>query len=91
MSVYVDKAQNAYGRMKMCHMFGDSHEELHAMADKIGIRRKWFQNKKMPHYDICQNKRALAIKHGAVEVERRQLIEIRHNLRKHEVNYEKRT
>jgi hypothetical protein len=82
MPVYVDKAQNHYGRMKMCHMLADSNSELHAMADKIGVRRKWFQNKNVPHYDICQQKRALAIQHGAIEVERRQLVEIIKRIKK---------
>lgn len=68
MSVYVDREQNQYGRMKMCHMFADSLDELHAMANKIGIQEKWFQNKKHPHYDICQSKKKLAIKHGAIEI-----------------------
>jgi hypothetical protein len=43
---------------------------LHAMADRIGVSRRYYQNKgRTPHYDICLSKKALAIKHGAVEVE----------------------
>jgi hypothetical protein len=74
--VYVDKAQNAYGRMKMSHMLADTVEELHAMADKIGIKRKWFQPKSTPHYDICQSKRALAMENGAKEIDRLGVVEI---------------
>ena len=51
MPVYVDNQKNPYGRMKMCHMLADTLEELHAMADLIGIKRKWFQNESTPHYD----------------------------------------
>jgi hypothetical protein len=77
MSVYVDGASNPYGRMKMCHMVADTLEELHAMADAIGIQRRWFQNDPdHPHYDIAQSKRALAVKHGAVEITSRQLVEL---------------
>lgn len=65
MTVYVDQAKHKYGRMVMCHMVADSLHELHKMADKIGINRKWFQNKKLPHYDICLSKKELAIKNGA--------------------------
>lgn len=64
--VYVDDPIHPYGRMVMCHMIADSLEELHAMAEKIGIPRKWVQTKsRCIHYDICKSKRKLAIKHGA--------------------------
>ena len=46
----------------MSHMVADTDEELHAMADKIGVARKWFQG---DHYDITQKKKALAIRAGA--------------------------
>lgn len=74
--VYVDNPQNPYGRMKMCHMIADTLDELHTMADKIGIQRRWFQNNPdHPHYDISLGKRVLAIQHGAIEITSRQLIE----------------
>jgi hypothetical protein len=77
MTCYVDDACMPYGRMKMCHMVADTLDELHAMADRIGIKRKWFQvGAREPHYDICLAKRALAIEAGAVEVSTRQLVEI---------------
>ena len=76
MSVYVDDCVYPYGRMMMCHMLADSLDELHAMADKIGVNRKWFQNTRNPHYDICKSKWALAVGHGAVEINRRQLAEL---------------
>jgi len=77
MTVYVDNFNAQYGRMIMCHMMADSLDELHQMADKIGINRKWFQNKpRFPHYDIAKSKKALAIQHGAVEVTPQQLVTI---------------
>jgi hypothetical protein len=78
MSVYVDESAYRYGRMVMCHMIADSPKELHAMADKIGVSRKWFQNadKGKPHYDICKSKRTLAVKYGAKEVSSRELVRI---------------
>lgn len=61
----------------MCHMVADSIEQLHAMADNIGVSRRHFQNNgRMPHYDICKAKRGQAIKSGAVEIGRRRLVEI---------------
>ena len=82
MAVYVDDAQNPFGRMKMSHMLADSPDELHAMAEKIGVARKWFQgNASFPHYDIAQSKRALALGYGAVEVTRQELAQLMRRLR----------
>ena len=74
MSVYVDNALNNYGQMEMKHMIADTLEELHKMADKIGVKRKWFQNTNHPHYDICLSKRKLAIKYGAIPVSSQDLL-----------------
>jgi hypothetical protein len=74
-TVYVDDMNAAYGRMKMCHMLADSDEELHAMADRIGVARKWWQSPAKTsgsHYDIALSKKALAIAAGAVEITWRQ-------------------
>ena len=76
MTVYVDNGKIAYGRMIMCHMIADNIDELHMMAAVIGVNQKWFQNKRVPHYDICQSKRKLAIKNGAMEVDRRKIVEL---------------
>lgn len=73
MSVYVDRVEIGYGRMVMCHMIADSLDELHAMADHIGIARRWFQSPpkaSFPHYDIAKSKRALAIEAGAIDCDR---------------------
>ena len=80
MSVYVDKAKHAFRGMKMCHLMADTVYELHGMADKIGMARRWFQNRRVPHYDICQRQKKLAIKAGAVEIGWRQTAEL---MRKH--------
>ncbi len=75
MTVYVDDAKNPYGRMFMCHMAADSIEELHAMAEKLGLKRDYFQGHRAhPHYDICIAKRRLAVKYGAREVTQRQMV-----------------
>jgi hypothetical protein len=74
MSVYVDQSIWQFKNMIMCHMIADDIKELHKMADLIGIKRKWFQNKKIPHYDICKTKRKLAIENGAIEIDIREFI-----------------
>jgi len=63
--------------MVMCHMVADTPDELHAMANQIGIKRRWFQDAPLrPHYDICKSKRALAIAAGAQPVTARELITV---------------
>ncbi len=75
MSVYVDASIYGYGRMIMCHMIADTPEELHAMADRIGVARRWFQaSASFPHYDIAKSKRALAVAAGAIECDRTALV-----------------
>lgn len=70
MTVYVDSMRAPFGRMKMCHMIADSTDELLAMADKIGVQRKWIQKAgtHYEHFDISMTKRKLAVEAGAVEV-----------------------
>jgi Protein of unknown function (DUF4031) len=73
MSVYVDRVQLGYGRMVMCHMIGDTPDELHAMAARIGLARRWFQappKASFWHYDISKGKRAEAIAAGAIDCDR---------------------
>ncbi len=81
MAVYVDQARNAFKRMVMCHMLADSIEELHGMADKIGLKRSWFQPRSSPHYDLSVEKRKLALAAGAIEVDRYGLVEVIKRLR----------
>jgi hypothetical protein len=49
----------------MCHMIANDTAELHAMADRIGVARRWFQG---DHYDIALSKRRLAVAAGATEI-----------------------
>lgn len=81
MAVYVDEIRDYRNRADLrphlrklwCHMFADSPDELHAMAERIGLRREWFQDQKpnpeMHHYDVQPAKRAQALRLGAVEVD----------------------
>jgi len=71
MAVYVDNMRAPFGRMIMCHMFADTTEELNAMADAIGVARRWIQHAGTwkEHYDVCLSKRARAVTLGAKEVD----------------------
>lgn len=76
-TVYVDDMHlyplGQFRRMKMSHMVADTLDELHAMAARIGVARRWFQDKLSgPHYDIALSKRALAVRYGAREITLRQ-------------------
>lgn len=86
MSVYVDPlfvmesrdaqafhvgARNGH---RWCHMFADREHELHNMAAMIGLRREWFQNGRVAHYDLTPARRAAAIRLGAIEVTRREAV-----------------
>lgn len=74
MVVYVDDmyklALGKFRRMKMSHMIADTESELHIMAARIGVARKWYQG---DHYDICMSKRIEAIENGAVAITTREL------------------
>jgi hypothetical protein len=62
--------------MLMSHLVADSLEELHKMADALGIDRVHFQHKSTPHYDICKKKRMKAHSLGVITVDRRQMNEL---------------
>lgn len=78
MTVYVDDMYKyplgQFRRMKMSHMVADTTEELLAMADAIGVNRRWIQypGTEDEHFDIAMAKRALAVKNGAVEITMRE-------------------
>jgi Protein of unknown function (DUF4031) len=75
MSVYVDDMRAPFGRMVMCHMIADSTEELLAMADRVGVPRKWIQSPGTyrEHFDVALTARAKALAAGAVEMTWRDL------------------
>ena len=73
MTVYVDDAEIPFRGMKMSHMIADTEEELHEMAEEIGLKRSWYQG---DHYDVSISKRREAIKAGAEPVSWKDLPDI---------------
>lgn len=76
MTVYVDDIQK-YAGGPWCHMWCDGDiDELHRMADTIGLKREWFQHKdkRFPHYDLRPTKREAALRAGAKYMPLRQWI-----------------
>lgn len=81
MAVYVDDVRHQFGNMVMCHMWADTLDELLAMADRIGVQRKWIQGHptlsfgkhrkaSWVHFDISLGMKAKAIAAGAVLTDR---------------------
>ena len=62
----------------MCHMIADTQEELLGMVDKLGLKRNWIEDKGTyrEHFNICQEKKQLAIRMGAKSINMRELFSI---------------
>jgi hypothetical protein len=84
MTVYVDnfRVPATVGRLRArwSHLTADTHDELHAFAQSIGLRRAWFQGqckhgRCVPcphwHYDVTDTKRQEAIGAGAKPIDLR--------------------
>lgn len=72
MTVYVDDLFNSqqtdWRKGEWCHMWCDGdEEELHTLAQSIGIKRSWFQigNSRFHHYDLRPSMREKALSAGA--------------------------
>lgn len=76
--VHIDNMNARYRHMIMCHMIADTKEELLDMARKIGVNIKWIQDEDTPyeHFDICLNKKAIALSLGAKAITLRELGQI---------------
>jgi hypothetical protein len=71
MTVYVDDAVHLWRGQRWAHLMADTLDELHAMATRLGIPRRAFQNKTSgAHYDVPTELRELAIASGAVAISR---------------------
>lgn len=73
MTCYVDTVRSYPGAglrfTEFCHLLADSRDELHAMADRVGMPRRAFQDHAWRwHYDLPAQLRPLAVAAGAREV-----------------------
>ena len=74
MTVYVDRMRAPLGRMRMSHLLADGDGELLAMASRLGLRQYVHRSRSgVLHLDVCQSKRAEALKLGAKEIGRREV------------------
>lgn len=99
MTVYVDDARieatvpngRARHSSRWSHLIADTEEELHEFAQRLGLKREWFQRPKgfgsIPpkpesraaqnwHYDLTAPKRTQAVRMGAVAVTSREMSDI---------------
>lgn len=71
MTVYVDDAVHLWRGRRWAHLMADTLEELHAMAGRLEIPRRSFQNKTSgAHYDVPSELRERAIELGALAISR---------------------
>ncbi|WP_431050049.1 DUF4031 domain-containing protein [Xanthomonas oryzae] len=71
MAVYVDDAVWPCRGKQWAHLMADSLDELHEFAQRLGLRRNWFQDRASgAHYDITDAKREMALRIGAVPLSR---------------------
>ena len=71
MTVYVDDPVTLWRGHRWAHLMGDSLEELHAFACRLGLPRQSFQDRTSgAHYDVNAAMREQAIALGAVAISR---------------------
>ena len=77
MGVYVDDAIWPWRGRRWCHLVADTEEELHAFGDRLGLQRKWFQQRAdrpwQDHYDLHETARDVAIALGAQPISWREM------------------
>uniref|UniRef100_A0A6M3JHH0 DUF4031 domain-containing protein n=1 Tax=viral metagenome TaxID=1070528 RepID=A0A6M3JHH0_9ZZZZ len=57
------------------HLVADNVWELHTFAKSIGLRRSWFQDGHIPHYDLTTKRKARqAIDVGAKKISVREIV-----------------
>ena len=70
-AVYVDDAVTLWRGHRWAHLMADTLDELHDMADRLGIPRRAFQDKTSgAHYDVDATLREQAIALGAIAISR---------------------
>ena len=77
MGVYIDEPVFERFGMRWCHLTADTAHELHAFAERLGLRRTRFQTKPgrpwTDHYDLPEPRRIEAVALGAIEVSFREM------------------
>ncbi|AGA76044.1 DUF4031 domain-containing protein [Pseudomonas plecoglossicida] len=82
MAVYVDSEGIRWRGREWCHLVADSLDELHTFADRLGLKRSWFQSKTLyPHYDVTKTVRTRALALGAQGADRETIVSCARRMR----------
>ena len=70
MATYVDTVRSypeaGLRFSEFCHLLADTREELHEIAEQLGVPRRFFQDHPWRwHYDLPEHLRTLAVQRGA--------------------------
>lgn len=79
MAVYIDAAIWPHAGRRWCHLLADDEAELHGFAARLGIKRSSYQGPpktSAPHYDITGLERDRAVRLGAVECSREEIVAV---------------
>lgn len=79
MAVYVDAAIWPHAGRRWCHLLADDEMELHWFASQLGIKRSSYQGPpktSAPHYDITGFERDRAVRLGAVQCSREEIVAV---------------
>ena len=79
MACYVDAVRSypdaGLRHRDFCHLLADTRDELHAMAEALGIPRRFFQDHPVRwHHDLPAPLRPRAVALGAREVSRAEVV-----------------
>ncbi|MBB6013020.1 DUF4031 domain-containing protein [Aquamicrobium sp. NLF2-7] len=79
MAVYVDAPIWHFAGRRWCHLMADDTAELHGFAARLGLKLSSYQGPpktSAPHYDITGLERDRALRLGAVECSREEIVAI---------------
>ena len=79
MAVYVDAAIWRWAGRRWCHLMADDTDELHRFAASIDVHRLVYQGPprtSAPHYDITAFERSKAVRLGAIECSREEIVAV---------------
>lgn len=75
MAIYVDPLVSVdpapgFPGQECCHLIGDQARELHAFANQLQLKLRWFKSRgALGYYKLTPGKRRQALRLGALEID----------------------